>query len=205
MDLSKLPSLKHVITSFELSTRKSLGQHFLLDESITDKIALYAGDLRDTNVIEVGPGPGGLTRSILKAGAKKLYVIEKDDRCIAIMEQLRTVAADRLEILHADALEIDVIATVEAPRKIVANLPYNSGTMMLIHWLEAIYTHGPNAFTSLTLMFLLDLAMPLWVAALIVTVLWAAVGAFLYTTGRKTLKTVSPAPTQTVNSLKETF
>ena len=151
-----LPSI-HLIAS-QLSTRKSLGQHFLLDESITDRIALYAGDMSNTNVIEVGPGPGGLTRSLLKAGAKKLYVIEKDDRCIAIMEQLKSVAGDRLEILHEDALEVDVIAAVPAPRKIVANLPYNAGTMMLIHWLEAIHTHGPSAFTSLTLMFQKEVA-----------------------------------------------
>ena len=158
MDFSRLPSLSATIAAYGLGARKSLGQHFLLDSAITDRIALYAGDLKDCNVIEIGPGPGGLTRSLLKAGAKKLYVIEKDDRCIAVMENVQTVAGDRLEILHGDALDIDLIATMPAPRKIVANLPYNSGTQMLINWLDAVYANGAGAFTSLTLMFQKEVA-----------------------------------------------
>lgn len=157
-NLSHLPSLPSTIARFGLAARKSLGQHFLLDESVTDMVVRYAGDVRDTNVIEVGPGPGGLTRSLLKAGAKTLYVIEKDDRCIAVMEELRQAAHSRLTILHGDALDMDCIAMVPAPRKIIANLPYNAGTAMLTTWLEAIYTHGPGAFTSLTLMFQKEVA-----------------------------------------------
>jgi 16S rRNA (adenine1518-N6/adenine1519-N6)-dimethyltransferase len=153
-----LPSLEATIAAYGLSTRKSLGQHFLLDQTITDGIVRYAGDLSQTHVIEVGPGPGGLTRSLLNAQAKALYVIEKDDRCIAIMQQLQTVSSGRLHILHEDALEIDVIQTVPAPRKIVANLPYNSGTAMLINWLEAVHLHGAGAFESLTLMFQKEVA-----------------------------------------------
>jgi len=156
-DFSTLPSLKTVIAAHDLLARKSLGQHFLLDSSITDKIALYAGDLTQCNVIEIGPGPGGLTRSLLKAGAKTLYVIEKDDRCIAIMEQLKSIAPDRLEILHGDAMEVDLMA-IPAPRKIVANLPYNVGTALLIEWLGAVYAHGAGAFESLTLMFQKEVA-----------------------------------------------
>ena len=158
LNLDSLPSLQTTIAAYGLGARKSLGQHFLLDSAITDRIALYAGDLKECNVIEVGPGPGGLTRSLLKAGAKKLYVIEKDDRCIAIMEQLKSVSTGRLDILHEDALTVDLIAAVPAPRKIVANLPYNSGTQMLINWLDAISIHGPAAFSSLTLMFQKEVA-----------------------------------------------
>jgi 16S rRNA (adenine1518-N6/adenine1519-N6)-dimethyltransferase len=151
----KLPLLKDVIARHGLFTRKSLGQHFLLDTSITDKIALYAGDLRNHNVIEVGSGPGGLTRSLLATGAKSLTVVEKDDRCIAIMEELKEAAAggDRLHILHGDALKVNLLEVVAAPRKIVANLPYNVGTVMLLHWLDDIATHGAGAYSSMTLMF----------------------------------------------------
>jgi len=158
MNFANLPSLQATIAAYGLGARKSLGQHFLLDGAITDRIALYAGDLKECNVIEIGPGPGGLTRSLLKAGAKKLYVIEKDDRCIAIMEQLKSVSAERLEILHEDALTVDLIEAVPGPRKIVANLPYNSGTQMLINWLNAISIHGPSVFSSLTLMFQKEVA-----------------------------------------------
>jgi 16S rRNA (adenine1518-N6/adenine1519-N6)-dimethyltransferase len=151
----KLPSLKDVIAKHGLFTRKSLGQHFLLDNSITNKIVLYAGDLVNHNVIEVGPGPGGLTRSLLAAGAKSLTVVEKDDRCIAIMEELKEAVDgdDRMHILHGDALKIDLQEAVAAPRKIVANLPYNVGTIMLLHWLDDIAVYGAGAYSSLTLMF----------------------------------------------------
>ena len=158
MDLNSLPSLQNTIATFQLSTRKSLGQHFLLDETITNAIATTAGDMHGHHVIEIGPGPGGLTRSLLKAGAKKLYVVEKDDRCIAIMEQLQKVSDNKLMILHADALEIDLLSATPAPRKIVANLPYNAGTAMLLNWLDAVYAHGPDAFSSLTLMFQKEVA-----------------------------------------------
>src|ERR1700757_1001714 len=129
--LSRLPSLKTIIDSRGLLAKKSLGQHFLLDERITDEVAQHAGDLRGVNVIEIGPGPGGLTRSLLKAGAKKLFAIEMDERCIAILAQLKEITANRLEIIHGDALAVDIINTVPAPRKMVANLPYNAGTAML--------------------------------------------------------------------------
>ncbi len=150
----KLPPLKEVILRHELVTRKSLGQHFLLDGAITDKIALYAGDLKEHNVIEIGPGPGGLTRSLLAAGAKSLTVVEKDARCIAIMEELAAAWGDgRLKILQADALKVNLLEEVPAPRKIVANLPYNVGTLMLLKWLDEIAVHGVGAYASLTLMF----------------------------------------------------
>jgi 16S rRNA (adenine1518-N6/adenine1519-N6)-dimethyltransferase len=157
--MDTLPSLETTITRHGLGARKSLGQHFLLDTAITKRIAQYAGDLKTCNVIEIGPGPGGLTRSLLEARTQKLYVVEKDDRCIAIMEELKTIAGDRLEILHGDGLAIDLLKTVPAPRKIVANLPYNVGTQMLINWLEQVYVQGPAAFTSMTLMFQKEVAL----------------------------------------------
>jgi 16S rRNA (adenine1518-N6/adenine1519-N6)-dimethyltransferase len=154
---STLPALKTVIDAHGLSTKKSLGQHFLLDTGITDRIVRYAGSITNYSMIEIGPGPGGLTRSLLKAGAKKLYVVEKDERCLAILEDLKKIADGRLEIMHADALEFDPL-TVPAPRKIVANLPYNAGTHMLITWMELVYTHGQGAFSSFTLMFQKEVA-----------------------------------------------
>ena len=156
--LSTLPALEQVIQRFQIATRKSLGQHFLLDTSITDTIVRYAGSLEHSNVIEVGPGPGGLTRSLLKAGAKKLFVIEKDERCLEALAQIKEAVGDQLEIIMGDALEIDLVQAVPAPRKIVANLPYNVGTLMLLNWLESIYIHGPQAFESLTLMFQKEVA-----------------------------------------------
>ena len=158
MDLSHLPPLAQVITRYGIATRKSLGQHFLLDSSITDTIVRYAGAMDDANIIEIGPGPGGLTRSLLKAGAKKLFVIEKDERCLEALAEIQKIAGNRLEILHGDALETNLIECVPAPRKIVANLPYNAGTIMLLNWLEDIYQHGAGAYQSLTLMFQKEVA-----------------------------------------------
>lgn len=156
--LSRLPPLKEVIAAHTLVTRKSLGQHFLLDSGITDKIARYAGDLTQCHIIEVGPGPGGLTRSLLKAGARKLFVIEKDERCLPALAQIQEAASGRMALIEGDALTIDLIASVPSPRKIVANLPYNAGTQMLLNWLDAIYIHGAGAFASLTLMFQKEVA-----------------------------------------------
>ena len=151
--MHNLPPLKNVIESHGLLARKALGQHFLLEGAITDEIVRYAGDLSACNVIEIGPGPGGLTRSLLKAGAKKLYAIEKDERCIAALAPLKEMAGERLDIVQGDALEIDLMCLVPGPRKIVANLPYNAGTAMLLMWLEAVYASREGAFVSLTLMF----------------------------------------------------
>jgi 16S rRNA (adenine1518-N6/adenine1519-N6)-dimethyltransferase len=152
-----LAPLETVIARHGLDARKALGQHFLLDNSITDDIARYAGYIENTHVIEIGPGPGGLTRSLLKAGAKKLFVIEKDERCLAIMEELKAVFGERLEIIHGDALEVNLVDRIPAPRRIVANLPYNAGTAMLIDWLDAIWKN-PHAFESMTLMFQKEVA-----------------------------------------------
>ncbi len=156
--MDELPPLKQVIAAHGLSVKKSLGQHFLLDPDITARIARCAGDLTQYNVIEIGPGPGGLTRALLAVGAKHVHVVEKDARCLPVMEQLKGATVGRLTVIHADALEVDLVAAVPAPRMIVANLPYNAGTMMLIRWLEAVYTHGKSAFDSMTLMFQKEVA-----------------------------------------------
>ncbi len=151
-----LPPLKKVIEAHGLSAKKSLGQHFLLDGAITDRIAKHAGDLTKAHVIEVGPGPGGLTRSLLKAGAKKVFAIEKDARCIAALADIKAIVGDQLEIIEGDALGFDLMQ-IPAPRIIVANLPYNVGTALLLKWLENIYDDA-RAFASLTLMFQKEVA-----------------------------------------------
>lgn len=156
VDISRLPTLKTVINAYGLSVKKSLGQHFLLDGAITDRIARHAGDLSQMNVIEIGPGPGGLTRSLLKANAKKVFAIEKDMRCIAALQDIKTIAGERLEIIEGDALTMDLME-IGAPRIVVANLPYNIATELLFQWLETMY-QDPKAFASLTLMFQKEVA-----------------------------------------------
>jgi 16S rRNA (adenine1518-N6/adenine1519-N6)-dimethyltransferase len=156
--MSSLPSLKSVIDRHKLFTRKALGQHFLLDENLLHKIVRHAGNLKGVNAIEVGPGPGGLTRALLNSDAASVHVIEKDDRCIAALEELREAYLDRLIIHHQDALEVDLISLAPPPRAIVANLPYNIATVLLIRWLKEIYAHGAVAYQSLTLMFQKEVA-----------------------------------------------
>jgi len=136
-----LPPLRDVIAAHGLTAIKGLGQHFLLDLNLTAKIARAAGDLTDCAVIEVGPGPGGLTRAILEAGAVKLVAIERDARCIAALQPLMVVSGGRLDIVAADALDTDAVSLLRAqdwqgPIKVVANLPYNVGTALILIWLE---------------------------------------------------------------------
>lgn len=153
MNLELLPSLRDTLKAFELWPDKRYGQNFLLDQNITDKIARMSGPLDGFTVIEVGPGPGGLTRSLLRAGAKKVIAIELDNRCLAALEQLKSVSDNRLEIISRDALEVNCGALGLGPRKIVANLPYNVATPLLINWLKDIHS-----FDSLTLMFQKEVA-----------------------------------------------
>lgn len=149
------PPLKEVIQRFELQAKKSLGQHFLLDERVTDRIVAEAGIAAGASVIEVGPGPGGLTRSLLRSQAGRIIAIEKDARCIEALRELQAGDA-RLEIMPQDALKMDW-AAIPAPRQVVANLPYNVGTLLLLQWLEMI-GREPGAFTRLTLMFQREVA-----------------------------------------------
>jgi 16S rRNA (adenine1518-N6/adenine1519-N6)-dimethyltransferase len=143
-----LPPLRDVIASHGLTARKALGQHFLFDMNLTGRIARAAGDLSVGTVIEIGPGPGGLTRALLEAGARHVIAIERDDRAIAIQAEIAAAYPGRLEVIAGDALGIDAAVLGTEPRRIVANLPYNISTTLLLGWLGKI-----DAFESLTLMF----------------------------------------------------
>jgi len=134
--LAALPPLREVIASHGLDARKRLGQHFLLDLNLTRRIARAAAPLDQGLVIEVGPGPGGLTRALLLEGAARVVAIEVDPRAIAILKELQAVADGRLDLVEADALKIDLASLGPAPRRIVANLPYNISTPLLIGWLR---------------------------------------------------------------------
>jgi 16S rRNA (adenine1518-N6/adenine1519-N6)-dimethyltransferase len=150
--LDGLPPLRDVIDRFGLDAKKALGQNFLLDLNLTQKIARTAGPLEETTVIEVGPGPGGLTRAILSLGAKKLIAIERDARCLPALAEIGDHYPGRLEVIEGDALKTDFAALVpEGPVKIIANLPYNVGTQLLINWL--LPPAWPPFWQSLTLMF----------------------------------------------------
>lgn len=155
-----LPPLKDVIKRYELAARKSLGQHFLLDTNITDKIVHFGKGLSELNLIEIGAGPGGLTRSLLKSDALCVYAVEKDERCVAALHELKAVFGERLVILPADALELSLVEAVPASRAIVANLPYNVGTPLLINWLDDI-AKDSSSYAFLTLMFQKEVAMRL--------------------------------------------
>jgi len=150
---ASLPPLREVIARHRLSARHSLGQHFLLDSNLTGRIARATGDLRERNVIEVGPGPGGLTRALLESGARRVFAIERDDRCVTALGDLVAAYPKRLHLIEGDALEIDVVALVPAPRCIVANLPYNIAVPLLIGWLRRA-----AEFEGLILMFQKEVA-----------------------------------------------
>ncbi|MBS1304146.1 16S rRNA (adenine(1518)-N(6)/adenine(1519)-N(6))-dimethyltransferase RsmA [Loktanella sp. SALINAS62] len=151
-----LPPLRDVITRHGIAAKKSLGQNFLLDLNLTAKIARLAGDLTGADVLEIGPGPGGLTRGLLAEGARRVLAVEKDARCIAALEEIAAVYPGKLDIVNADALEIDVSARLTAPIKVAANLPYNVGTELLVRWLTP--PAWPPFWDSLTLMFQREVA-----------------------------------------------
>ena len=151
--IDALPPLRDVIAAHGLGARKALGQHFLLDLNLTSRIARAAGALENVTVIEIGPGPGGLTRALLSEGADKVVAIERDPRCIAALAELQDVSDGRLEIWQADAREVDIAALGDPPRKIVANLPYNVGTPLLVNWLTQA-----SSLDSMTLMFQREVA-----------------------------------------------
>ncbi len=133
---SKLPPLREVIGRYGLDARKSLGQHFLLDPNLTGRIARLAGDLASRHVVEVGPGPGGLTRALLETDATKVLAVELDRRALGAMRELQDAYPGRLDVLEADATRLDLTALVPAPRQLAANLPYNVATPLLIGWLR---------------------------------------------------------------------
>lgn len=161
-DIDALPPLRDVIEAHGLRAKKSLGQNFLLDLNITDKIVRGAGDLRGLTVFEIGPGPGGLTRSLLKSEAEKIIAVEFDERAVGALEDLKKVSGGRLEIVQGDALKIDLAGLAAKPRAIVANLPYNIATVLLMGWLKQI--REDEAYQSMTLMFQKEVAQRLTAA-----------------------------------------
>ncbi|MEM9641726.1 MAG: 16S rRNA (adenine(1518)-N(6)/adenine(1519)-N(6))-dimethyltransferase RsmA [Pseudomonadota bacterium] len=151
-----LPPLREIIAKHQLRARKSLGQNFLLDLNLTRKIARHAGDLSAYDVLEVGPGPGGLTRALLAEGAVKVVAIERDARCIPALAEVSAAWPDRLTVIEGDALQVDLGHTIRKPYRVVANLPYNVGTEMLVRWLSP--EDWPPDWASLTLMFQREVA-----------------------------------------------
>ncbi|GAB4265827.1 MAG: 16S rRNA (adenine(1518)-N(6)/adenine(1519)-N(6)) -dimethyltransferase RsmA [Pararhodobacter sp.] len=154
--IDALPPLRDVIARHDLRAKKALGQNFLLDLNLTARIARAAGDLAGSDVIEVGPGPGGLTRGLLAEGARKVLAIEKDPRCAPALAEIAAAYPGRLQVLMGDALKIDPLDHLSPPIRIVANLPYNVGTELLIRWLTP--PEWPPFWASLTLMFQKEVA-----------------------------------------------
>jgi 16S rRNA (adenine1518-N6/adenine1519-N6)-dimethyltransferase len=150
--LDGLPPLREVIARHGLDAKKALGQNFLLDLNLTQKVARNAGSLEGVTVIEVGPGPGGLTRAILALGARKVIAIERDPRCLPALQEIADHYPGRLEVIEGDALKTDFETLADGePVKIIANLPYNVGTQLLVNWL--LPRQWPPFWQSLTLMF----------------------------------------------------
>lgn len=150
--IDDLPPLREVIAAHGLDARKSLGQNFLLDLNLTSRIARAAAPLDDVTVLEIGPGPGGLTRALLAEGARRVVAIEKDQRCLPALAEIGARYPGRLDVIEGDALKLDPVdVTGGGPIKIVANLPYNVGTQLLLNWLTV--PDWPPFWRSLTLMF----------------------------------------------------
>ena len=150
-----LPPLREAIARYGLKAEKSLGQNFLLDGQLLDRIAAIPGDLRDKPVYEVGPGPGGLTRALLKAGAL-VTVVERDRRCIPALRELEAIFSGRLRIVEGDALAVPLADVLPEGGAIISNLPYNVGSALLVQWLTE--RNWPPRWSSLTLMFQREVA-----------------------------------------------
>lgn len=154
--IDDLPPLRDVIETHGIAAKKSLGQNFLLDLNLTAKIARMAGDLSGADVLEVGPGPGGLTRGLLAEGARRVLAIEKDDRCMTALAEIGEKYPGQLEVINGDALEVNPLTHLTPPIKVAANLPYNVGTELLVRWLTP--PTWPPFWESLTLMFQREVA-----------------------------------------------
>ena len=154
--IDNLPPLREVIAAHDLRAKKELGQNFLLDLNLTARIARVGGSLEGITVIEVGPGPGGLTRALLAEGARKVIAIERDERALPALAEIAAAWPGQLEVISGDALEVDYRTLVDGPTRIIANLPYNIATPLLIGWLTA--EPWPPYFESLTLMFQKEVA-----------------------------------------------
>ncbi|HZP20545.1 MAG TPA: 16S rRNA (adenine(1518)-N(6)/adenine(1519)-N(6))-dimethyltransferase RsmA [Bauldia sp.] len=151
-----LPPLREVIARHGIRAARALGQNFLLDLNLTGRIARAAGDLGNVTVVEVGPGPGGLTRALLAEGAKEVIAIERDEHCLGALAEIAAHYPGRLTVVPGDALAVDMAALVAGPAKIVANLPYNIATPLLVGWLRA--EPWPPWYGSMTLMFQREVA-----------------------------------------------
>ena len=154
--IDTLPPLREVIATHGLVAKKALGQNFLLDLNLTAKIARQAGDLTQSDILEIGPGPGGLTRGLLAEGARRVLAVEKDQRCMPALAQIAQAYPDRLQVINGDALEINPLDHLTPPVRVVANLPYNVGTELLVRWLTP--PEWPPVWSSLTLMFQREVA-----------------------------------------------
>ena len=152
-DADALPPLRETVERFDITAQKSLGQHFLFDLNLTRRIVSVAGNLTGVNVIEIGAGPGGLTRALLESDAKHVYAVERDSRAVAALQELADHAGGRLTVIAADALEADLPSLTPHPRRVVANLPYNVGTQLLINWLTQ-----SEDFVGFTLMYQKEVA-----------------------------------------------
>jgi 16S rRNA (adenine1518-N6/adenine1519-N6)-dimethyltransferase len=151
--LADLPPLREVIAAYDLGAKKSFGQHFLLDLNVTRRIVREGGDFSSVHVLEVGPGPGGLTRALLESPAASVTAIERDPRFITALQDVVRASCGRLQLIEADALALDHLSLIPSPRAVVANLPYNVGTPLLFAWLRDI-----RSYCSLTLMFQKEVA-----------------------------------------------
>ena len=151
--LDALPPLREIIARYQIGARKSFGQHFLFDLNLTRRIAAAAGDLTDVHVIEIGAGPGGLTRALLQSNAASVTAVESDERCVRALHELAGAIPGRLKVVQADALTVDLSDLAPPPRRIIDNLPYNIGTQLLLNWLEQ-----PASFIGFTLMFQREVA-----------------------------------------------
>ncbi len=154
--LDELPPLREVIRRHGLSAKKSLGQNFLLDLNLTARIARAAGALDGVTVVEIGPGPGGLTRALIASGARQVVAIERDSRAVAALEEIEAHYPGRLKTIAGDALAVDIVSHLDGPARIVANLPYNISTALLVRWLAT--EPWPPWFDSMVLMFQREVA-----------------------------------------------
>src|SRR5437764_12671566 len=154
--LDGLPPVREVIRRYGLRARTSLGQNFLLDLNLTARIARAAGPLTQVEVVEIGAGPGGLTRALLSSGARRVLAVERDQRAVAALQEIARHYPGRLDVVCADALELDAGARVRPPARIVANLPYNIGTALLVAWLTT--ESWPPWYDCMVLMFQREVA-----------------------------------------------
>jgi len=158
-DVNALPPLRNVVETFDLQAKRTLGQNFLFDLNLTRKIARAAGPLEGVTVVEIGPGPGGLTRALLLEGAAAVLSVERDPRCLPALEQIQAASAGRFSFIEGDALTTNLAAltaNISGPKRICANLPYNIGTALLVQWLESEV--WPPWFDRLILMFQREVA-----------------------------------------------